>query len=165
MRIAWLLLVAIAVLSSGCSLLIARSGKDLSAVTTKSQVRAKLGEPSASGVADGQPFEEYHTRWKISEEGTGRYMSYGMGLGMTYGTIELFAFPYELYLLGSRTLFGQTIRVTYAADGHVQGIFLDGESLDALHIAKDAPAEGVTPPQGPEQGRLPAPTLPEPPSP
>ena len=49
---------------------------------------------------------------------------------MTCGTAELILIPHELYHLASRTLLGQTIRITYNASGAVTGHYLDGESLD-----------------------------------
>ena len=129
MRLTYLLLVIPLSLNSGCSVLIARSGKDLHNLATREQVHASLGEPAAAGIENGQPFEEYHTRRKISETDTLRVYALGMGIIYSYGVYELIAFPKELYLLGSRTLRGQTICVTYDGNGNVSGFYLDREPL------------------------------------
>jgi hypothetical protein len=130
MRFAYLVLIVPFSLASGCSMLIARSGKDLHTLTTREQVHASLGEPSTTGIENGKSFEEYHTRQKISESETVRVYGLGMGIVMSYGAYELIAFPKELYLLGSRTLRGQTLRVRYDENGKVSGFALDGEPLD-----------------------------------
>jgi YD repeat-containing protein len=107
------------------------SGKDLTTLKTREAIHDQFGEPSATGFAEGKPFEEFRTRWKISEQKTAKCMTYGMGLAMTFGMGEPFYFfPHELYLLGKRTLLGQTIRVTYDGSGNVAGILLDGEQID-----------------------------------
>ena len=131
MRVAYLLLIATVSFSAGCAGMIARCGKDLTGLETKEEVHAQLGEPAAKGVVDGKPFEEYFTRRKIAEPYPLRYFGpgYPMGLIGTLGTIELILVPEELYLIGKRTLRGQTIRVTYDASSAVTGIALDGESL------------------------------------
>ena len=130
MRIASLLLIAFASLSSGCSAFIASRGKDLTVLKTKDEVRAVLGEPNRCGVEDGVVFEEYRTRRKIV---TPRWALYGDEyltlLYLTCGTSELALTPIELYLMGKRTLLGQTIRVTYGATGYPCAHSLDGESL------------------------------------
>ena len=129
MRIACLLLISTVPLSGGCSSLIACAGQDSSAWGTKTEVRAKMGEPVANGVENGVAFDEYHTRRKISEVGTMEMSGRGMGFVMTFGASELIAFPRELYWLGSRTLFGRNLRFTYDAAENVTGVFLDGEQL------------------------------------
>jgi hypothetical protein len=123
-------LVFCAALSNGCSMLIAQSGKDLNICATREEVRAELGEPCASGVEEGKRFEEYRSRWKISEAGSYGCLTYGMGFAMTFGASELLLFPQALYLLGKRTVLGQTVRVTYDDAGIVTGLYLDGEDLD-----------------------------------
>ena len=55
-------------------------------------------------------------------------MGTGMMFGLTFGVSELVVFPIELYLEGKRTLLGQTIRVTFDANGQVTGRYLDGQS-------------------------------------
>ena len=102
-------LLACVLLSGGCSCLIAESGKDLTALTTKEQVHQSLGAPKLTGVAEGQPFEEFESRQKIADPM--RAATDSMSVMMTYGFGEVVALPQELYLLCSRTLFGETIRV------------------------------------------------------
>lgn len=67
MQIAYLLLIAPILLSGGCAGMIAGCGRDLTPLKTKEEVHAQLGAPSASGVADGNFFEEFRTRRKIAE--------------------------------------------------------------------------------------------------
>ncbi len=129
MRLARLLILASLSLSAGCAALIAGVGKDLTGLKTRDEVHAALGPPATAGLADGTPFEEYRTRRKIVE-GWNRYdEGYAMMLMMTCGAVDLICVPHELYLLGRRTLLGQTIRVTYDAAGTVTGMTLDGASL------------------------------------
>jgi len=108
-------------------MLIAQSGEDLSTLTTKEQVDEHFGTPCATGANGGQSFEDFTTRRKISEPL--RIDGYSMSLGMTYGIGELYLFPYELYLLGRRTILGGHLRFVYDDKGSVTAVFLDGESL------------------------------------
>ena len=51
MRLAYLVLIAgTATLMSGCSSLIAHSGKDLSKLTTREEVHREFGEPDKTGA-------------------------------------------------------------------------------------------------------------------
>lgn len=121
------IVLVLLLLSSGCSCLIARSGKDLRPLKTKQQIHEEFGEPVASGISDGKPYEVFHTRQKISEHL--RASSLGMGFGMSFGLVELVQFPYELYLQGHKTAFGQTIQVNYDSEGNVSRLWLDGWPL------------------------------------
>ena len=125
MRSTCRILIVIALLPTGCSMLIARSGSDLSKLTTRELVHEKFGEPSTVGRADGESFEEFRTRRKIAEPL--RSASLGMGIVMTYGLGEFICFPYELYLLVRRTAFGQDVRFTYNSTSTVTRVFLDGK--------------------------------------
>ena len=129
MRIACLLLVAFASVSSGCSAFIGSRGNDVTVLKTKDEVRAVFGEPVTNGVEEGQSFEEYRTRRKIATFSRIYGEGYFMLLVATGGTSELVMTPIELYLMGKRTLLGQTIRVTYGATGYPCAHSLDGESL------------------------------------
>jgi len=120
MRYANFCLIASALLSNGCSVLIARSGVDLHTLTTREKVHEKFGKPSASGTAEGKPFEEFRTRRKIAEPFRGDLL--GMSFAWTWGLAEVITFPYELYLLGNRSLLGQDIRFTYDSSGIVRHI-------------------------------------------
>lgn len=148
-------LLTCALLSGGCSCLIAESGKDLAALTTKEQVHQALGTPKLTGVTEGQPFEEFESRQKIADPM--RAATDGMSVAMTYGFGELITFPQELYLLCSRTLFGQNIRVTYAPDGSLTGVFLDDERIDSFaNRMKRSPQSEPTVIQAEHQNRSPA---------
>src|SRR5262245_27122075 len=125
LRLAHVLLTACAFLASGCSAWIANCGTDIHTVTTREQANLRFGIPCASGTTNGQPYEEFRTRQKISEP----FLAHGNGVGfvMSFGVSELFAFPYELYLLGRRTLLGQNLRFTYDRTGSVTEVLLDWE--------------------------------------
>ena len=125
MRLSCLVLIASAtVLTSGCSMLIARSGKDVSNLTTRDDVHREFGEPDQTGVAEGHPYEDYWTRRKKM---TSDCLS--LGLGMTYGTFELIAFPVELWSLSKGTVLGKNLRFAYDDQGRVMRVFLDGETV------------------------------------
>jgi hypothetical protein len=113
--------------SSGCSLMIARCGKDLSVLETREEVRKDFGEPVASGVEDGQPYEEFRTRRKIVNEQ--EVYSLNMGLAMTGGLIEFIAFPLEVYEAMKATIAGQNLRFYYDGLGNVRYCQLNGQSV------------------------------------
>jgi hypothetical protein len=144
--VCWLLLVS-ALFSSGCAMMIATTGKDLTKLKTKNDLHAWLGEPEKAGVENGQEFEEFRTRWKIADRTT-RYVGpgYAMGLVITCGTCDLVLVPYELYLIGQRTVLGQTIRVTYNQKGEVTGESLDGQPFFALFFDASQEVEQSSPP-------------------
>jgi YD repeat-containing protein len=125
-RILWLVL-ACSLISSGCSFLIAGSGMNVHRLTTRQDFHREFGPPSETGTEAGQVFEEFHTRRKISEPFRASHL--GMEVTMSLGLGEFIAFPWEVYRLGSRTLLGQTLRVTYDPDGRVSRTSLDGERL------------------------------------
>ncbi|MEI7683827.1 MAG: hypothetical protein WCL32_02290 [Planctomycetota bacterium] len=137
-RFLCLILIAGTPFASGCALMIARCGTDLYALENKQMVRCKLGEPVASGFDIGKPFEDYRTRRIIAEQYPARCFGpgYGMLLIMTCGTSELVSVPYELCILGRRSLLGHTVRVYYEEDGSIRFVQLDEESLFA---PRDAP--------------------------
>lgn len=115
----------IAILSSGCSFLIAYAGKDLSKLETREKVHEVFNKPTLAGYEDNRFFEEFRTRRKVSESLRASHLA--MSVPMTFGLGELVAFPYELYLLGRNTILGQTIRFTYDSEGRIIRITLDGE--------------------------------------
>ncbi len=125
MRYACLPLLAIIPAASGCSVMIASCGKDLGKLATREQVQQEFGKPAHDGISGGESFEVYRTRQKIAEP----YLAscYGIGIAMTYGLVELFAFPHQLYLAGRRTIIGQNVRFTYNDRGIVTKILLDEE--------------------------------------
>ena len=86
MQLSYVLLAGCALLPTGCSVLMARSGKDLNPLTTQDQVHHEFGLPSAAGTTDGKPYEEFKTRSKLSE--MQRSYSMGMGVAMTFGLLE-----------------------------------------------------------------------------
>jgi hypothetical protein len=114
---------------SGCTGLIAGAGKDLGKVSSREEMHAVLGKPVASGVAEGKQYEEFRTRKVIAQDQTGTGEAYVIYWASTFGTIELIGVPYQLWLLGKRTLLGQTIRVTYEQDGAIGEVERDGQSV------------------------------------
>ena len=152
MRTACLLVAAAAGLSGGCSHYIACAGTDVIALETQSQVRERLGRPDDSLQGATGWFDEYHTRRKVSEAGSSRVTSMGMGIAMTFGFVEFLAFPAEVYLLVRRTLGGQSLRFNYDSAGRVTGIFLDGERLDWKRSVASSDTGPMTPPQEAEGG-------------
>jgi YD repeat-containing protein len=119
----WLPLLAL--VSSGCSQLIAYSGQDLTKLTTKQAVRDSLGIPTSTGENDGQVFDEFHLHRKISD--VPESWICGCTLGYTFGLGEIVMFPRELYLLGRQTIGGRDVRFDYDAVGNLTAITLVGE--------------------------------------
>ena len=109
--------------------MIGRAGKDLGSIETKQQMHAFLGEPVAKGVDESGPYEEFRTRKVIAESPLSYGEGYAMLLFMTCGAVDLVAVPEQLYLLGKRSLLGQTVRVTYDQQGAVIDVERDGQSV------------------------------------
>ena len=119
-----LFLIGLSVFSSGgCSIMIAGSGVDPCTLKTKEEVHKQFGKPRSSGEICGIHFENYRTRQKLTH--ALRQHCAAFGFVMTYGLVEFYAFPHELYLLGRNTLFGQDLRFKYDSDGKVIGLVID----------------------------------------
>jgi YD repeat-containing protein len=132
MRYARLFLPFFAALACGCSCMIAGAGKDLGAVDTRAEMHGVLGEPVTRGVANGEPYEEFHTRMVIRDDQSAAGEGYALLLFITCGTSELVTVPYQLGLLCKRSIAGQTVRVTYDKNGNVTQVDRDGESVLGL---------------------------------
>ena len=61
-----------------------------------------------------------------------RATCYGMGVAMTFGIGELYAFPCEVYRLCTRTMLGQKVRFTYDREGNVKKVFIDDDELSFM---------------------------------
>lgn len=146
MRYALLLLIAPALLATGCSICVAKAGKDLSHIKTRQDAHTEFGAPMAEGIDDGKPFEEFRTRSKIAEQF--RAGTHSMALGMTMGLYELYLFPRELYFLAKCGLIGQTVRVTYNPDGSVRTYSIDDRWAGVVHRtdAERPKSEATIPP-------------------
>jgi hypothetical protein len=107
---------------NGCSAIIARSGTDVTVLKTQEQVHERYGEPSASGTDDGQVFEEFRTRRKVSDRISAD--GYTTIAAMTYCAAELITFPYTMYSIGHMALLGNRLRFAYDPDGRVTSITL-----------------------------------------
>jgi hypothetical protein len=127
LRLSCVLFALVALISSGCSSLVAYSGQDLKTLATRDQVHQEFGEPIVSETIDGISFEEFVTRRKISEQE--RAVGLNMASTMTGGLIEFIALPAELYRDSERLLAGQTLRFAYDQSGKVAKIDLDGNYL------------------------------------
>src|SRR5436309_2569017 len=92
MRKAFFPLIAVTAMCGGCAPMIARKGTDLTKFNSREEIRACLGEPSATGLEHGIPFEEYRTHRKIAEPCPWRYLcgeGYAALLLVTCGTWEI----------------------------------------------------------------------------
>jgi hypothetical protein len=111
---------------SGCSTLIARSGKDVSVLTTREEVQREYGEPSASGLDEkGRPYEDFVTHRKVAEIEEAKSMS--MACAMTSGLSEFFAFPTEACHALYGIVVGQDLRFFYDNSGNVEDCNLNGQ--------------------------------------
>lgn len=113
--------VFLALLPSGCSMLINETGFDLSSIPAREDVRICFGNPVQSGTMtdeDGKTnaFDDYIIQQKIAH---GEYSMYGMGIAMTLGTCELIMFPWEVMKASQNMLLGSRIRFVYSSEGKV----------------------------------------------
>jgi hypothetical protein len=124
------LLLCCSVLCTGCSSLIAYSGKNVGGLENRGQVRESFGTPSKSGTDDyGYEFDEYHTHRKTSEpNAAGARLILGV---QTLGLLELWMFPVSIYESTWTTLFGDDLRFLYKSDGNVEIIQINGMSMEA----------------------------------
>lgn len=153
MRYALLLLVAPTLLTTGCSIYIAQAGKDVSHLRTRQDAHEEFGAPTAEGVEDGRPFEEFQTRRKVAEKFRGG--THSMALGMTLFLYEFYLFPRELCFLVKCGLAGQTVRMTYNPDGSVRSYSVDGRwggvvnrmenERPSLEVAAPLPMDNLSP--------------------
>jgi hypothetical protein len=134
MRSAFYFTLVCSPLVCGCAGLVDSSGQDLLSVKTQQEMHAKLGEPASRGFEDEKSYEEYYTRRKIAAADQRLFggPGYAMGLFLTCGLSELVSFPYEVYLVGSRTISGQKVRVIYDRNGAIECVLLDGEPLGIM---------------------------------
>ena len=128
-----LLVTAMVVRLSTCSMLIAQSGYDLTRLWTRDDVHKEFGEPVATGTVKGFVYEDYRSRRKIAERR--RAHDLRDEALITLGIAELIAFPRELFLLCRRAIFGEHIRFVYDGFGHVNVRLLDGEDMGTSHLS------------------------------
>ena len=121
--------------STGCSALVAGSGKNLDALDTKEQVRKAFGTPVTSGEED-QAYDEFRTHRKLSESWKGEYLL--IPCVVTCGLSEIVFLPRELYIAARQMVVGQSLRFDYDAGGTVTAVFLNGESPFSLRNRQDA---------------------------
>jgi hypothetical protein len=123
------LLFCCCVSCTGCSSLIAYSGKDVGNLKTREQVHESLGTPSKSGTDGSYPFDEYHTHRKTSEpKAAGATLILG---AYTLGLMEMWAFPLRVYESAWTIVFGDDLRFLYKSDGSVEIIQINGQSMDS----------------------------------
>lgn len=119
-----LLIVVLASLQPGCSMLINETGFDLASIPAREDVRICFGNPVQSGTLtdeDGKTkaFDDYIIQQKIAH---GEYGMYGMAIAITFGTCELFMFPWEVMKASQNIILGSRIRFVYSSDGKVERI-------------------------------------------
>ena len=109
------LIVVGCLLASGCSCLIAQSGRDIMAMDNRDAVRHKLGSPIASGTEEGRCFDDFRYRGKVREPvaASGFYMADAM----TWGLVEFIAFQIALHDACCRCFRGQDLRIYYDGTG------------------------------------------------
>ncbi len=127
MRAACLLLIACVLPSIGCTMLVVNTGKDLTALKSQAKVHEAFGLPTATGQAEGMPYEDFTTHRKIAEPQKNIYLM--MGTIATYGFGEFVWFPTELYRAVRRSVVGQPLRFTYDAAGNVTAIRFDNDPV------------------------------------
>lgn len=142
MRYAFLLLLAPALLATGCSMLIAGAGKNATAFETRDEVHRQLGEPVSTTTEDGLLVEEFRSRRKYSEPIRANQIMWGWIF--TWGTVELIAFPGEVGRFVVRRLIGHSLKYTFNADGTIANVTIDGFPA-AFHFPNRVP-----PPTSPE---------------
>ncbi|MBX9584098.1 MAG: hypothetical protein K2X87_27680 [Gemmataceae bacterium] len=145
MRLAFLLLAAGALLPAGCSCLVASAGKEPVAFTTREQVRAEFGRPTATGEEAGRFYEEYVTRRKLAEP---LLLANGMLMASycTFGLAEAALFPLTIYETGRGFVVGRRLRYEYDESGKVRAVKLDGGTLlHAAPFAEPAPSQPPVP--------------------
>ena len=120
MRYARFIAIACTLPHCGCAAIVASRGVDFDREMTRAGVREELGTPVTSGNSDGQLFDVFRTRRKLSNVFRSSVILHcDVATG---GLYEMTAFPHELYILGKQTAFGQDVRVTYGADEKVTKI-------------------------------------------
>lgn len=143
MRVIPLLMVTLA--STGCSGFVAASGTDLSKLTSKSEVRAKLGKPVCSGSYNDEPFEVYRTHRKL------RDTSKGIGIvmldTMTLGLGELYLLPRESFVAARQMIVGRELLVHYDKQGRVVAIEGDPDPFGYFRRTSLVPTEEPGPAQ------------------
>ncbi len=148
MRAASVLLTGAVLATTGCSLLVVNSGKNLGDLKTREQAHEVFGPPIAAGESDGQPYEEFASRRKVAEPWQNEYLL--IGYMATAGLGELIWFPKVLYREGRRVIVGQQIRVTYDASGAVAGVRIDGDPVPWWFRGCNRLADGEQPKDSPE---------------
>lgn len=112
-----LLLLAPALLATGCSLILSDIGPSFSEFDTREKAHKEFGQPVTMGYENGKPFEVFHTRRKFKD---------GAGLEdlakfyCTFGLNEVYLFPVALFRLTRTAVVGQTLRLTYDEEGSVK---------------------------------------------
>lgn len=121
------LLLACALLSSGCAALLTYSGQNVGQLANAEQVHNSFGTPARQGSSAAGTFAEYHTRRKISEgQVAGGCMVADL---QTLGLSELVLFPFAVARTIYTTLAGQQLRFEYDESGVVKEVLIDGTPI------------------------------------
>jgi hypothetical protein len=138
-----------ALFCNGCSMLIASSGKDLSQLKTRDEVREQFGEPMMSCNEEGRDFDDFRSHRKIAYQL--RTAGYSMSLAMTLGLGEFITFPYEVYETGKDVIVGQDVRFYYDENGRTTECLVNGDRpynwsliISDEQLSKDQPSTPST---------------------
>ena len=123
-RLRWYLLGAV-LCCTGCGALLTQAGTNVSNIPTRDMVHQEFGKPSAAGVEDGHPYEDFVTYRKIAEPEAGEGLVI-LDLSTAF-LAEAVLFPMELYLMTDHAIEGQKLHFTYDEKGNVVDIHRDGK--------------------------------------
>jgi hypothetical protein len=137
MRWACLLVLSATLPSTGCTALLAESGRNPAALT-RQVVTEEFDAPVATDNPDGTSSLTFRTHRKIAEPITTMYAI--MGSVGTAGLAELIMFPVELRRVTRTALLGSGVRVDYYPTGEVKGVSVNGDPVYS-GPAPSAPAE------------------------
>ena len=124
MRYVYLALVAGLIPSTGCAGLIRTNGTNIETFKTRTEVEQAFGSPVSAGTENGQSYEAYRTRRKISEWRGGE--GYFMLDAVTLGLAELYLLPVELVKLTRYSTSGRTLSFTYDEEGNIKRCRYEG---------------------------------------
>jgi hypothetical protein len=121
-------------------MLVAGSGTDLTALTTKEEVRRVFGDPVTS--SESPPTDDFRTHRKLVKSDLGlRGDGPAIELCITLGLSECVELPKELFVATQQVVEGRNVRFVYDAGGKVIAVFVDGTRLyqDIFHLPTTNP--------------------------
>jgi hypothetical protein len=125
--LALLVSAGVLALATGCSSLVALSGKDVGSIACLEQAHAEFGKPVAVGTADGRDYEDFNSHKKIADPQRAGVLI--MGDLMSCGLMEFVLFPYEMACFGKTAISGGTVRFFYDSSGNITDVYANGEQV------------------------------------